>query len=60
MKRPIAWTWVNQLKGRVTMLTITQAVTKNLNVDEIVRIAGGGPVQERTPHTVNKSIGVPA
>jgi hypothetical protein len=42
------------------MLTITQAVTKNLNVDEIVRIAGGGPVQERTPHTVNKSIGVPA
>jgi ATP-binding cassette, subfamily B, bacterial HlyB/CyaB len=34
---------INQLKGRVTMLFITHAVPKNLQVDEIVRIADATP-----------------
>jgi subfamily B ATP-binding cassette protein HlyB/CyaB len=31
---------INQLKGKVTMMFITHAVPKNLQVDEIVRIGG--------------------
>jgi ABC-type polar amino acid transport system ATPase subunit len=53
---------INQLKGRVTMLFITHAVPKNLQVDEIVRIAGGAPsaLQDRALGSVNGSMGVPA
>ena len=32
---------INQLKGKVTMLFITHALPKSLQVDEIVRIGGG-------------------
>ena len=34
---------VNQLHGKVTMLFITHALPKNLNVDEIVKIGGEKP-----------------
>ena len=32
---------INQLKGKVTMLFITHALPKNLQVDEVVRIGQG-------------------
>jgi hypothetical protein len=32
---------INQLKGKVTMMFITHAMPKNLQVDEIVRIGSG-------------------
>jgi subfamily B ATP-binding cassette protein HlyB/CyaB len=34
-------TTINQLKGKVSMLFITHAMPKNLQVDEIVRIGQG-------------------
>lgn len=36
-------TTINQLRGKVTMLFITHALPKNLNVDEVVRIGGDKP-----------------
>jgi subfamily B ATP-binding cassette protein HlyB/CyaB len=35
---------INQLKGKVTMLFITHALPKNLQVDEIVQIGSERPV----------------
>jgi ABC-type transport system involved in cytochrome bd biosynthesis fused ATPase/permease subunit len=32
---------INQLRGKVTMLFITHALPKGLQVDEVVRIGGG-------------------
>ena len=40
---------VNQLKGKVTMLFITHALPKNLQVDEIVRIGMARPDTESAP-----------
>ena len=45
---------VNQLKGKVTMLFITHALPKNLQVDEVVRIS-----EERVNVLVNERAGKP-
>ena len=53
---------INQLKGRVTMLFITHALPKNLQVDEIVQIGAVRPVSpdsgaralERGGHAMNQ------
>jgi len=48
---------INQLKGKVTMLFITHALPKYLQVDEIVQIAGSrGPAVDRQPQS-DDSIG---
>ena len=46
---------VNQLKGKVTMIFITHALPKSLNVDEIVRIS-----DERITVLSNENAGAPA
>lgn len=46
---------VNQLKGKVTMIFITHALPKSLNVDEIVRIS-----DERITVLSNENAGPPA
>jgi ABC-type transport system involved in cytochrome bd biosynthesis fused ATPase/permease subunit len=41
---------INQLKGKVTMLFITHALPKNLQVDEVVRIGSAMLASVAVPH----------
>jgi ATP-binding cassette, subfamily B, bacterial HlyB/CyaB len=43
---------INQLKGKVTMLFITHALPKNLQVDEIVQIGVTRPFPESVPNSL--------
>lgn len=50
---------INQLKGKVTMLFITHALPKNLEVDEIVQIGMARPVCESIQNS-RQAVGEPA
>jgi len=50
---------INQLKGKVTMLFITHALPKNLQVDEIVQIGVTRPSPESAPNSL-EVVGSPA
>jgi subfamily B ATP-binding cassette protein HlyB/CyaB len=50
---------INQLKGKVTMLFITHALPKNLQVDEIVQIGVNRPSPESTVNSL-EVVGAPA
>jgi energy-coupling factor transporter ATP-binding protein EcfA2 len=41
---------INQLKGKVTMIFITHALPRSLQVDEVVRIGGGSVTTVGLPH----------
>jgi subfamily B ATP-binding cassette protein HlyB/CyaB len=50
---------INQLKGKVTMLFITHALPKNLQVDEIVQIGVARPSPESSINSL-EVVGTPA
>ena len=55
-------TTINQLKGKVSMIFITHAMPKNLQVDEIVRIGQGSlsavETQMETKVTETQKLGI--
>jgi ATP-binding cassette, subfamily B, bacterial HlyB/CyaB len=51
---------INQLKGKVTMLFITHALPKNLQVDEIVQIGAGRPTAAEPIAPVLGAVAEPA